>query len=362
MCGVSMTFSLFSCFGNAWKVPSPVAYNDCASVTASGQKTIDVLSNDYSYNDPFQCYTKIKIGNVVLNKVGQSVTLDSGATVTLTKGNKLVYDTNGAYDDLLKCLTEQDSFTYQIVDRNGKVSGNATVTVDVKGDSISLAAVAKSLPGTINFTLTDENVPAGVSDEAFTMKFGTSSDVRLSGEIFKDAYCLAAYEDFVTDVSLKGNLYIADANFVPDGVLTAKTEANLDVINWILNQDFTSQNNGDGTGQTYTDAEIQGAIWGLTDNFVYVAAGGGTKANAQEIMDLALANGEGFVAGKGDVIGLVVAPTAEANAAGHDQPFIVGIDYDDLLMECGKSSGCGNHGGGHGGWGGWGGWGWGWGC
>lgn len=368
MCGVSMTFSLFSILNvkltlvKAIINPTSVAYNDSATVKALSSTTIDVLANDKIYNDPFNCYTKIKVGDKVLDKVGQSVTLESGATVTLTKNNKLVYDTNGAYDDLLKCLSETDSFTYQIVDKNGKLSQAATVTVDVKGESISLAAINKSLPATIDFTITDHNVPAGVSNEAFSVAFGSSSDARLSGLNFDNAYCLAAYKAFVDDVPLSGNLYIADAAFVPDGVLTAATEANLDVINWILNQDFTSIDNGDGKGATYTDAEVQGAIWGLTDNFVYVAPGGGTKANAQEILNKALVQGEGFVAGKGDIVGLVIAPTAESQAKGHYQPFIVGVEYDDLLLDCDKSS-CGDHGGGHGGgWGGWGGWGWGWGC
>ena len=40
---------------------------------------------------------------------------------------------------------------------------------------------------------------------------------------------------------------------------------NLDMINWIINQDYENTDNGDGTGQTYTGAEVQGAIWSLTN-------------------------------------------------------------------------------------------------
>lgn len=92
--------------------------------------------------------------------------------------------------------------------------------------------------------------------------------------------------------------------------------------------------NGDGTGKTYTEAEIQGAIWGLTDNIVFVASGLGTKANAQEIYNLALANGEGFVAGEGDIVGLILDPTAAAEAAGNKQPLIIGVEFDDLAQDC----------------------------
>lgn len=119
---------------------------------------------------------------------------------------------------------------------------------------------------------------------------------------------------------------------------------NLDLISWILNQDFNNQNNGDGDGdgKTYTDSEIQGAIWALTDgaqleqNYgeidltafsyadgVQVLPGTGTLANATEIIELAQANGEGFEAGSDDVVGMVIAPK------NGDQPFIVGVSLSN---------------------------------
>jgi len=82
---------------------------------------------------------------------------------------------------------------------------------------------------------------------------------------------------------------------------------NLDLINWIVNQDFEETDNGDGTSQSYRGAEVQGAIWALTNGEqlkgygetegVYVDAALGTVDNAQQIVDLALVNGEGFEAG-----------------------------------------------------------------
>ena len=130
------------------------------------------------------------------------------------------------------------------------------------------------------------------------------------------------------------NFYLAAEGSVPTGVVARPQ--NLDMVNWILNQDFGSMDNGDGKGQTYTEAEIQGAIWGLTDGRVYVdpAANYGTTANAREIYNLALAHGEGFVAGEGDIIGLVLDPTAAAEAAGNKQPLIIGVEWDDLAQDC----------------------------
>lgn len=94
----------------------------------------------------------------------------------------------------------------------------------------------------------------------------------------------------------------------------------------------------DGDG-TYTDAEIQGAIWGLTDNTLFVLPGGGTDANAQEIIDMAIADGEGFEAGIGEKVGIFLDPLdgainqfpgGEPNAQ-HTQAFVFGLN---LLEEC----------------------------
>ena len=92
----------------------------------------------------------------------------------------------------------------------------------------------------------------------------------------------------------------------------------------------------DGTGETYTEREIQGAIWGLTDNIVFVneTVNDGTTANAQEIYDLALANGQGFTPGEGDIVGIAAVPTAEAEAAGNEQTTIIGIRYENLEQDC----------------------------
>ena len=117
--------------------------------------------------------------------------------------------------------------------------------------------------------------------------------------------------------------------------------------------------NGDGTGETYTGGEIQDAIWFLTndrpipDDTVFNPGG---QANSQEIVDFALndinmdgvADGgaEGFVAGEGDLVGVILAPALDANAVDVDtgeliplenqplQPFIVGIRFEDLEEAC----------------------------
>lgn len=112
---------------------------------------------------------------------------------------------------------------------------------------------------------------------------------------------------------------------------------NLDLIHWILNQDFSSQNSsslgGPEEDRNYTDDEIEAAIWDLTDNDIFV---GNTTpgVGAVEIAIAALNNDQRFVPGEGDVIDLFFEPSAEAKALGQDRQFIVGMSFDALKQDC----------------------------
>lgn len=60
----------------------------------------------------------------------------------------------------------------------------------------------------------------------------------------------------------------------------------------------------------------------------------GTTANAQEIYNLALANGEGYVPGEHDIVSIILDPTDDAVAHGSEQPFIIGVEFSDLAQDC----------------------------
>ena len=275
---------------------------------------------------------------------GAAFTLSSGAEVSLS-GDVLTYNLEGtgAYDDLLIGETALDVIGYEVSDGNGGTA-NGQIDATIKGSLNTLETIEASLPtGPITFSVVDElesDPPA--NSNAFTLTITGSDDARLNGLVIEDAYCLAIDENLITGVELEGNVFLADADSVPVGALDQiggfgnAARDNLDLINWILNQDFGSQDNGDGLGETYTDAEIQGAIWGLTDNFIFL--GGpevGTVDNAIEIALEAQANGEGFVAGEGDIVGLFIDPTlATEQNPGHAQPFIIGVPFSDLAEEC----------------------------
>ena len=287
---------------------------------------------------------------------GGSVTLTSGAEVRLSDdGAQVTYNLEGtgAFSDVLIRDTATDTFGFTISD--GEFSDQGQVEIEVKGAKNTIETVEEGLPSTLNFVVTDTTAAGPGSTEAYTVTL-SSTDARFDGLVVEEAYCLAFNKDLVADVVIEGDVYLATDDALPvDDPNTAVNEdplagqigaadliggtqparENLDLINWILNQDFGSQDNGDGTGQTYTDAEIQGAIWGLTDFFVGVEAGGGTVENALEIVDAAFQNGEGFEAQEGDLIGLFLDPTPASEAAtGHVQPFIIAVRYEDLEEEC----------------------------
>lgn len=328
----------------------PTPAPDEACICADETVSIDVLANDSDPDGGTLAITAIVTdfgadgmiggGDDTVQNIsdGGSVVLASGATVTLD-GDELVYDptTSTEFSELLIGEEGEDAFGYVVSD--GEDTATAQVDVDICGALNTIETISASLPDTLGFSITagpEANPGAG---DAFTVTL-SSSDPAFDGLVIEDAYCLSEFDGILTETPLEGDVYIADLAHIPADALTqtgfggAEAREHLDLINWILNQDFTSVDNGDGVAANYTDAEIQGAIWGLTDGFTFVLRGEGTIANANEIRDLALASGEGFEAGEGDIVGLFLDPTDPTIAAGHSQPFIVGVPFDDLSQDC----------------------------
>jgi len=323
---------------------------DEACVCADDDVTINVLANDSDPDGDALTITAIVTdfgadgmlggGDDTVENIteGGSVILASGATVTLD-GGELVYDptTSTEFSELLIGEEGEDAFGYVVSD--GEDAATAQVDVDICGALNTIETISASLPDTLGFSITAGPQANPGAGDAFTVTL-SSSDPAFDGLVIENAYCLSERDGILTETPLEGDVYIADLAHIPADALTqtgfggVEAREHLDLVNWILNQDFTSVDNGDGVSANYTDAEIQGAIWGLTDNFGYVFPGEGTFANAREIRDLALANGEGFEAGEGDIVGLFLDPTDPTIDAGHAQPFIVGIPFDDLSQDC----------------------------
>jgi serine-aspartate repeat-containing protein C/D/E len=323
----------------------PETTPDTAKTCYDEAVEVDVLLNDSDPNGGTLTITAVN--GIAIVDGGPAIDVD-GVSVALVDG-KLVFDGEAKHADLLTGEEATDSFTYTVEDGQG---GSAEGTVDVTfcGATDTIEKIEESLPDSVVFQVINENDPLGSSTDAWTL-FLTTSDTRLAGT-FENAYCLSVFddvfagdfgEDITTAPEIVADVELSDTDLATTaldgqvGINGETAEENLDLVNWIINQDFGSVDNGDGTGETYTDAEIQGAVWALTDgdalagfgvaDGVFVADGAGTAENAKEILDLALDNGEGFEAGAGDLVGVIVDPTDPSS----QQPYVIGIE---LFEEC----------------------------
>ncbi|WP_167853560.1 SdrD B-like domain-containing protein [Roseovarius aestuariivivens] len=301
---------------------------DKAAVCSDETVTIDVLANDI---DPEGGALNIVAVDGVAITEGDSVTLSGSQAVVTLIGGQLVYDLSGVGDtfDALSFGSEDaDSFSYTVADAGGAV---ATSTVDVKVCGSANSLLTDGIPTTISYEIFDK-VPGDFS-EAFTVALA-SADARFDGLVIDEVYCVDAFLPTDADVFIGGSFALAtEANADALGLLPEVGD-NIDLINYILNQDFTSQDNGDGTSTNYTDLEVQGAIWQLTngDDFLFGPGGNpgdgpaGTQANVDEIVADAVANGSGFDLGDGSVVAAFLVPTAPGFE--DSQPYIVAFECD----------------------------------
>lgn len=309
---------------------APEAMDDMGKLCATEAVAINVLDNDSDPDGGTILVARIEGVDV---SVGSSVTLGSGAVVMLNADGTLNYDSSGAtYEvggeqvaaaDLLINTQAADSFTYTISD--GEDISTATVDVTICGAKNTLETIAANLPSDGQVVVTIGNSP-----DAFIVDIAGSGSASFDGVYA--AYCVAAEVPIVP-----GQTYDMEFELFTDpATAPVALPDNLGIVNWILNQDFASQDNGDGTGETYTEGEIQGAIWGFTDGFDFiddVPPAFGTEENAVEIYQAALDAGaaaQNFVAGEGDIVSVLLV-TDDPSVV---QPLIIGVEFDSLAQDC----------------------------
>jgi hypothetical protein len=334
---------------------APVATDDAAETCYDNIIHVNVLANDTDADSDTLTISAVN-GQAILEG-GPAIDVD-GVMVTLESG-QLVMDGSTVYADLLTGEEVSKEIAYTISDGNGETT-TATAEVTFKGVTDTLAKVYAELisDGIVGLQVTADNIDvgSGVDSDAFTIQLtgaGSESGAyahayslnffapvsnggfgsNIDDALLIDATLTVAYEEFMTE----DQEYSLNTTGINGGTVVE----NLDLINWIINQDFENADNGDGAAITYTGAEVQGAVWALTNGQlldligasggIVVEPGLGAVDNAQEIIDLALANGEGFEAGAGDLVGVFV-DTSEAEFV---QPFIVGINLLDDCDDCG---------------------------
>ena len=171
---------------------------------------------------------------------------------------------------------------------------------DIDGDTVYIAAHADA-----SFSTDNDTIPLGDGTVQYTLN-GTDLDSYFDNTINGavdgtfNGWCVDVERAIFLGADYDGTTYSTLSDFPTD--LVDRPE-NMDLINYIINQDYFEQ------GMSYGD--IQLAIWTLIDDTT-TYPGAYTQANVDAIVADALANGEGFVPSCGDVVAIIVEPTVEA--------------------------------------------------
>ena len=102
----------------------PLAVDDAATTDEDTTVTVDLLANDLDIEEDTLAVIEI---NGVSILPGETMSLPSGAKVTLQLNGTATYDPNGQYEDLLSGQSAIDTFLYTITDGNGGTSIAETV-------------------------------------------------------------------------------------------------------------------------------------------------------------------------------------------------------------------------------------------
>ncbi|WP_298789330.1 hypothetical protein [uncultured Allomuricauda sp.] len=134
----------------------------------------------------------------------------------------------------------------------------------------------------------------------------TINDTELAGDY--GAWCIDVDLSLSGDECFDADVYSSYAD-LPLGAF--ENPDNFDLVNWIINQNFIGQVSP--SGGTYTFGDVQWAIWELIDdnNCAACAFLGGdwSELKGQEIVNEAIANGEGFEPGEGQLLAIILIPT-----------------------------------------------------
>ena len=285
----------------------PVLEDDAAQTCWTDARTIAVLANDEDGA------TITAIDGVAVT-AGAAVTLASGAQVILNADGTLTYDVGTVWTGSLEFgAMAADSFTYTAANADGE-EATASVEMMICADNArSVEDIALMLPETVAMTVYEGDV-----QDAFSADIASPGFARLDMVGADAVYCIDFEGAYLDGVTLDTAVFLADPDDAGLAPHVAAVE-NLDNITWILNQDWGAQG--------YSDATVQNAIWMLSD------PGALFDFLALDIVNQASVLGEGFEAGEGDLVGLVLAPL-DANDPGFDfQTMIVGVAYDSFA-EC----------------------------
>ena len=124
----------------------PLAVADSETTSEDTTVVVDLLGND---NDPDGDMIEVTEINGVSIMPGETMSLPSGARVTLNSDGTVTYDPNGQYEDLQPGQSALDTFLYTISDGNGGTSVAETVIM-INGENDSPNAQNDSIQTNID--------------------------------------------------------------------------------------------------------------------------------------------------------------------------------------------------------------------
>ncbi|TXN35951.1 hypothetical protein FVB32_15430 [Flagellimonas hymeniacidonis] len=219
---------------------------------------------------------------------------------------------------LYSCETEPlDSEALGVIEGKGKVKPKKEKDEEQDCE----VDLTPDLPALVNACTTAKGVDA--NDIYFDL---TINDTALAGDY--GAWCIDV------DLSLSGNeCFDADvySSYEDLPVGAFENPDNFDLVNWIINQNYIGETSP--SGGMYTFGDVQWAIWELVDNQNCQACAflgdEWSEEKGQEIVDAAIANGEGFEPGEGQLLAIILIPT------NNRQPVFISIP-----VECGPEPEC----------------------
>jgi len=193
------------------------------------------------------------------------------------------------------------------------------VVKKIIGEEANLPGFEEALPGQVTMWVQH---PGGDSYFNVMVNGGTA----LEGVY--DNWCVDTSHTIGTG---PGNIYTADVyssyEDLPGGLFPGQED--MDLVNWIINQDFVGQAGGTSCGRAYFYGDVQAAIWSVLGQSNGSGLGTWSAACRDEIVDAAMANGEGFVPICGDFIAVILVPVdgrqvtiAQVTAAAVEVPCI----------------------------------------
>lgn len=279
--------------------------------------------------------------------VGETLVLADGFTVTLqADGQVHVAGLSQYLLDLQLGENVAVNFTFTVSDGEDSVTSDGTLNICGSAETVEdIAAWMGALDVEFQVASSYPSVSGSPDGDAYDIRIDGTGNALLDGLELADAYCLDAFrpthaaETFDVAPVLSGDLFVFTEDALPADAFAGQVGRNgqtvvenIDLINWILNQDFEAADYDGVFTDGVTDAEIQATIWQLTNDLNYfLPSGTGQVADVQTLYGLAIAHGKGFVPGAGDVFALAVLPDGED---GNEQPFIVTVPFDDFDCLC----------------------------